>query len=472
MTEADDKKKLYLRISRASLQLVLGRMKVHGFWPHQAGLPPDPPDEAAARKKIESELEKLHATAFVGGEDAVEKALREERARRWEESKKKRKERKKLREAVAAERRAAWQKTRKAILVHAGEGVSGGLEQRKSDDAKLTAAGLPVLHDSNDLAKAMGVGIGDLRFLTYHRKGAALVHYSRFSIPKKLGGERHISAPKPRLASAQRWVLDHVLEKLPLSAEAHGFVAGRSIVSNATPHVGRKVVVNLDLQDFFPTLTFPRIKGLFKSLGYSEHVAIVFALLVTEPPRVKVSLDDKTYWVALGARVLPQGACTSPALTNLVCRGLDRRLHGLASKHGFTYTRYADDLTFSGAKDHAVGRLLRSTRAILTDEGFAEHPKKTRVMRRGRRQEVTGVVVNERPAVAREEVRELRAILHNASRTGLAAQNRDAHPDFAAHVRGRIAFVAMVNPEQGRRLLDRFVIVASGGRAAEKEEDG
>ena len=460
MTEAEDKKKLYLRIARANVHLVLARMKVHGFWPAGAGLPPDPAEEVAARKKIDAELAKLHETAFVGGKDAIDKALREERVRRWEESKKRRKERRKLREAAAAEKRAAWLATRKNILVHAGEGVSAGLENKKSDVEKLSAAGLPILHDSNDLAKAMGVGIGELRFLTYHRRGAALVHYSRFSIPKKIGGERHISAPKPRLARAQRWVLDNVLAKVEPSSQAHGFVAGRSIVSNATPHVGQKVVLNLDLQDFFPTLTFGRTKGLFKSFGYSEHVAIVLSLLVTEPPRVKLAFEGKDYWVALGARVLPQGACTSPSITNIVCRGLDRRLLGLAGKLGFAYTRYADDLTFSGAHDRAAGRLLRSVRSILVDEGFQEHPKKTRIMRRSRRQEVTGVVVNERPAVARDEVRELRAILHNASRTGLAEQNREGHRDFAAHLRGRIAYVTMVNAEQGRKLMARFIELA------------
>src|SRR5262249_60349452 len=118
-------------------------------------------------------------------------------------------------------------------------------------------------------------------------------------------------------------------------------------------------------------------------------------------------------------------------------RGLVRRLAGLAARHGFADTRYADDLTFSGDNGRAVGRLLRSVRSILQAEGFTEHPRKTRVMRKANRQEVTGVTVNARPKVSRKEVRLLRAMLHNAARDGLEAQNRDGRPNFAAYLRGR-----------------------------------
>lgn len=233
-----------------------------------------------------------------------------------------------------------------------------------------------------------------------------------------------------------------------MEPQAHGFVPGRSIVSNATPHVGRQIVLNLDLRDFFPSITFRRVKGLFHSFGYSEHVGTVLALLTTEPPRVPAAVDGKLYYVALGERILPQGACTSPALTNALCWRLDRRLTGLAKRHEFQYTRYADDLTFSGDNAAAVGKLLRSVRAILLTEGFTEQPTKTRVMRRSNRQEVTGVTVNTRPKVCREDLRTLRAILHNAAKHGLESQNRDQRPDFAAYLRGKVAYACMVDPER------------------------
>jgi retron-type reverse transcriptase len=337
-------------------------------------------------------------------------------------------------------------------VVHAGVGVSYGLEKKESDAERLLARGLPIVSDGAGLAKLMGIPLGTLWWLTFHRRGAALVHYRRFGIPKKSGGVRSISAPKKKLAAAQRWVFERVLMKLAPEPEAHGFVSGRSIMSNAAPHVGRAVVINLDLKDFFPSITFRRVKGLFRAVGYSEHAATLLGLLCTEPPRVEAELDGKSYYVALGERILPQGASTSPAITNALCRRLDRRLAGLAKRHGFSYTRYADDLTFSGQKASAAGRLLKSVRGILADEGFVEHPSKTKVMRRARRQEVTGLVVNAKPAVDRREVRKLRAILHNAEKHGLKSQNRDNHPDFRAHLIGRVGFVAMVDPERAAPL--------------------
>jgi RNA-directed DNA polymerase len=447
----DEKSKLYkLIVRRTDEYILLDRMRVHGFWPEDEGLPADPPAEAQERSKIQADLTKLRASHAVTKDP--DKALAEERKRRWEESKKRRKEAKEKREATRKARAAAWALKKKNLLVHAGLGVSAGLEDQKSDAAKLEAQKLPVLHTSNDVAALFGVSLGVLRWLTYHRRSVSLVHYHRYQIPKKTGGMRAISAPKRALAEAQEKVLKRILGKIEPEPQAHGFVPNRSIVTNATPHAGRKVVINLDLKDFFPTVTFRRVKGLFRSLGYSEHVATVLGLLCTEPTRAKAELDGKVFHVALGDRFLPQGACTSPAITNLLCRRLDKRLSGLATKAGFLYTRYADDLTFSSSETDEVGRLLRAVRAVIGSEGFTEHAKKTRVMRRGRRQEVTGLTVNTRPAVPRSEVRELRAILHNAARHGLASQNRDGRADFAAHLRGRVAYVAMVDPARGEAL--------------------
>jgi retron-type reverse transcriptase len=145
-----------------------------------------------------------------------------------------------------------------------------------------------------------------------------------------------------------------------------------------------------------------------------------------------------------------------------LCRRLDKRLSGLAKNADFSFTRYADDLTFSGDDTKEVGRLLRAVRKVIVSEGFEEHAKKTRVMRQGRRQEVTGLVVNTRPTVPREEIRKLRAILHNAARSGLAEQNRENVPDFAAHLRGRVAFVEMVDKERGEKLRAALNRVLAG----------
>jgi len=459
VAEIDPKAELYKRIvSQVPDYRVLDLMQLHNFWPQNQDLPPDPQPEVLERAEIEkaiSELRKSHSKA-----QNPDKALAEERKRRWEESKKRRAEKKAEKELKAKARREAWTKTQQTTIVHAGDGVSGGLQNTQSDVEKLRVRNLPFLHNAQELADLFGIPLAELKWLTFHRKGATLVHYHRYGIPKKTGGTRHISAPKPKLKELQNAVLAHILNVLEPEAEAHGFVAQRSIVTNSAPHVGKPVVVNLDLKDFFPSITFRRVKGLFESFGYSEQVSTVLSLICTEPPRVAAQVNGKIYHVALGERVLPQGASTSPAITNLLCRKLDRRLAGLAKKHDFAYTRYADDLTFSGNNPNAVGRILKSVRSIIANEGFTEHPSKTKVMRKANRQEVTGVVVNERQTVSRKDVRELRAILHNAKKTGLDAQNRSQHPFFAEQLRGRIAFICMVDPTRGeplRKALDELV---------------
>jgi retron-type reverse transcriptase len=447
----DEKARLYRQlVQQTDEQTALERMRLHGFWPQRQPLPEEPPAEAEERARLEAEIAKVRKEASAVKNP--QKALAKERKRRWLASKQRRAEAKARRAAEQEKRREEWDAHRRSHVVHLGAGVSAGLAQDQSDVARLGARGLPVMHNGTDLAARLGVKLGALRWLTYHRRAAAVVHYHRFDIAKKTGGLRSISAPKRALAQCQRWVLDNVLGPLEVGPQAHGFVPGRSVVSNARPHVGRAVVVNLDLRDFFPSITFRRVKGLFHALGYSEHVATVLALLCTEPPRVPAEVDGKVYHVALGGRVLPQGACTSPAITNALCRRLDRRLDALARRHGFAYTRYADDLTFSGDDARAVGRLLRSARSIVQAEGFAEQPSKTRVMRQARRQEVTGVTVNRRPTVSRKEVRTLRAVLHNVAKHGLESQNRAGLPHFAAHLRGRVEYVCMIDPERAPAL--------------------
>ncbi|MEO6437035.1 MAG: reverse transcriptase domain-containing protein [Tepidisphaeraceae bacterium] len=369
--------------------------------------------------------------------------------------------RKKLREqkkAEAAERKrvhAEGVRQRKATdIIFLGRGVSKGLANRESDGAKLQAAGLPVLATPAEVAAALKLTIPRLRWLAYHSDASPVSHYARFTVPKRSGGTRLLAAPMPELAAAQEWILVNVLGKVPTHSAAHGFVAGRSTVSNATPHVDRDVLVNTDLEDFFPSITLPRVAGLFRELGYSPCVAAIFALLCTDAPRRKVTYAGKPFFVAAGARALPQGACTSPAISNLVARRFDSRLNGIATKLGWTYTRYADDLTFSadGEASQRIGYVLARIRHIARDEGFAVNEAKTHVQRQQNRQLVTGIVVNDRAGVDRATVRRLRAILHRAKHEGLAAQNREKFPHFEAWLSGMIAYVHMVNPSQAKPL--------------------
>jgi RNA-directed DNA polymerase len=360
----------------------------------------------------------------------------------------------------AAERRAAHvagvAKRRAEDIIYLGRGVSTGLSDRRSNVEELAKQRLPLLASPADVAKALGLTIRELRGLCFHAEATERTHYVYFEVPKRSGGKRLLAAPHQRLAKAQRWVLQNVLAQLEVTAYAHGFVSGRSTVTNAQAHVARNLVVNLDLKDFFPTVTFPRIRGFFQSLGYSPAASTVLGLLVTESPRMAVEHDGRLLWVAIGDRALPQGACTSPALSNLVTRKLDRRLAGATKKLGWAYTRYADDLTFSTDAVHKrdLKLVLARVRHIVREEGFVVNEKKGRVQRAASRQEVTGIVVNDKLGVPREEVRRLRAILHGAKTTGLEAQNREGRGAFEAWLRGKIAYVQMVDPIRGAKLRD------------------
>jgi retron-type reverse transcriptase len=422
------------------------------------------PEQLAEIHQTGAEMEQRRPSSFGvanlaahAGEAAV-RVDREERARKKAEKK-----------AAAAARRQAHADAvarRKATdIVFLGRGVSGRLGERTSDAERLAALGLPLLSTPADVAAALGLSVPKLRWLAFHTEAATRVHYVHFTVPKKSGGTRTLSAPHRTLAAAQRWVLENVVARLPVEQAAHGFVPGRSTVTNAAPHAGRAVVVNLDLADFFPSVTFPRVRSVFHRAGYSPAVATVLALLSTECPRRTVEYDGVTYHVAVGPRALPQGACTSPGLSNQVARRLDRRLGGLAARLGLTYTRYADDLTFSGGPEAnaRVGYLLARVRHITQDEGFAVNEAKSRVQRRNTAQEVTGLVVNDRVGVGRREVRRLRAILHRARAEGLDAQNRDGRPEVRAWLRGMIAYVAMVRPDAGAKLRAEYLALVGRG---------
>jgi RNA-directed DNA polymerase len=398
--------------------------------------------------------------AIHRAEQAVARTL-EEKKQLKERKKAEAAERKRLHDVAVAQRKAS-------DIFFLGRGVSKGLADRKSDTEKLTAANLPLLSTPAEIATVLGLTIPRLRWLAFHSEAATRTHYVRFTIPKRSGGHRNLFAPHKELAAAQEWILRNILDKVATHPAAHGFVKTRSTVSNATPHVDQDVVVNADLIDFFPTITFPRVLGIFKQLGYSAAVATILALLCTESPRRVAVYAGKTFHVATGPRTLPQGACTSPALSNLAARRLDSRLSGIAGKLGYQYTRYADDLTFScrsADRDAAdspakkIGYLLARLRHIAQDEGFAVNEKKTRVLKRAARQEVTGVVVNKRPGVPRDLYKRLRAILHRAGHEGLAAQNRQNLPHFEAWLKGMIAYVTMVNAKQGQALADALARV-------------
>lgn len=221
--------------------------------------------------------------------------------------------------------------------------------------------------------------------------------YHEFTVPKRSGGQRKISAPDPPLKSLQRLILRRVLGRLKAHPAAMGFERGRSIVTNACVHAGKAVVVKMDIKDFFTSTTEKQVTGYFAGIGWNREAAALLARICTHRGG------------------LPQGAPTSPRLSNLINYRLDARLDALASNMGASYTRYADDMTFSFSKDErkAVHELIGLAGYIVNEQGYALHVlKKLQIRRQYEQQRVTGLVVNAGAALPRVTRRRLRAIEH------------------------------------------------------------
>ncbi|MFZ6680098.1 reverse transcriptase family protein [Undibacterium sp. Tian12W] len=436
--------------------VVLQEMRRLGFWPADSGKP-SVTDELITREAVLSkELNDL--TAQLRRVQDPKAALRDMRKQRMAAAKEKRELTKQKHAQLRHAKALAWQEKRKSDIGYLGEGVSTGLNYTSTNADKLARYQLPALQKSLDLATAIGIPLAELRFMSFQRKVSQVSHYQRFAIPKKTGGQRFISAPMPRLKRCQYWVLDHILAKVPCHPAAHGFLPQHSILSNALPHVGQAVVINLDLKDFFPSIEYPRVKGVFKSLGYGDQIATLLGLLCTEQATEEVRVDTQKYFVAGKKRSLPQGAPSSPMITNILCHTLDKRLHAAATKLGFVYTRYADDLTFSSKQKERppVGKLLWRVKQIIADEGFTLHPDKQHIMRHSQKQEVTGIVVNHSPTIDAKTLHRFRATLHQVEKNGPAGYHWNGNTDVLGALEGYARYVCMVNPAKGKPWLQRI----------------
>ncbi|MGD1842869.1 MAG: retron St85 family RNA-directed DNA polymerase [Thermonemataceae bacterium] len=406
--------------------------------------------------RINKELQKLNKE--LQGVQDVTPLLKEIRRKRIERVKAarvlKKIEKKALQEA---HKRQVAEKKRKTPY-YLGEGVSKGLKFTDSEATLLQKNNLPLLQNVDELAEQSKLTASQWIWLSYHRRAAEVDHYTRFQIPKKKGGFREIAAPKKTLRQAQGWLLVNILSKLPIHEKALAFTKGKSIQDNAQVHLNKAVVLKMDLKDFFPSIKFPRVKGLFKKMGYNEGIATLLALVCTDAYRVTAKLKGKAYYVALGERFLPQGACTSPAITNMISRHLDVRLHQLAEKAGWQYTRYADDLTFStNQPDADVGKMIKLVTYIVKSEDFTVHPDKTTVMRPHQRQAVTGIVVNNAEnRISRRDFRKFRAFLHQLTTKGEKVMSEQLGKDAKSYAQGYWAFIHMVNPTQAQKLKQQY----------------
>ena len=295
---------------------------------------------------------------------------------------------------------------------------------------------LPVIFDLDHLCKLLGVSKKYLVKIIF----ATERFYKTAKIPKKKSGEfREVVIPTNGLMYIQRWILDNVLYNLHISDFSTGFRKEYSIVDNANPHVNKDCILNLDIKDFFPSITFERVFLIFYYHGYTKELSYYLAKLCT--------LNER----------LPQGAPSSPYISNIICLKLDKRLSVLASNLGADYSRYADDITISGPK--YIKDNINFFESIIIDEGFACNHEKKRTVFRHERQMVTGLVVNDKVKVPKKTKNYLRQQIYYCKRFGvynnLKWQNCDKS-NYKSHLYGLAYYIFMVEEQRGKKFLDEL----------------
>ncbi len=258
--------------------------------------------------------------------------------------------------------------------------------------SKLKNLGLPAVSNLNELSSQMRLSSGLLQRLIYKSDD----HYHVYYLDKKSGGKREIAQPSRAMKAVQSWILRKILYRLSSSENSKGFEIGESILSNAKPHVGAHVLLNIDLEDFFHSVPASNVYSIFHSIGYNKNISYILTSLCTFNGR------------------LPQGAPTSPKLSNLACQRLDSRIQGYSGPKGIMYTRYADDITLSARNEAKIRKAQPMIEEIIQDEGFIINHKKTKICGTRKRKEVTGLVISPNSVgIGRSEYRRIRAEVYS-----------------------------------------------------------
>lgn len=298
---------------------------------------------------------------------------------------------------------------------------------------KLIENNLPVIFDFEHLALLLGNETYELAFYLF---AETTEFYSEFAIKKKNGGERIIDVPSENLKSIQRWILDNVLTTYGLHDCCYGFRKGKSICDNAKQHINQECVLCFDIKDFFPSITLDDVFYVFFNKGYSKKVSYYLAKLLTKDG------------------ILPQGSPASPMISNIVAYNLDKRLASLAEKYNANYSRYADDITFSGRRN--IVNLVPIVGKIVHEEGFAINEKKTRYAYNYQRQEVTGLVVNEKVSVPKEYIKEIKKDIFFCKKYGVNSHLKRINSKrsfYKEYLFGKAYYVYMVDENLGMELL-------------------
>lgn len=464
-------------------EFTLLKMQEYGFWPKNLPTPyerqkSETPEQYEERKALLKEYEKIinEINKLYEEKDEINKKLRELKKsydETWDyekirldvsqaimkESVARRKERKKQKELEKKQKSEAWIEKKADEILFIGKGYSQLLQEKHCDVEKLSSLNLPVIKTDKELAEVLGIAYNDLRALAYHRDVVTSDNYHHYSVAKRKGGFRNIAAPKQKLKLAQRKILEEILSKIAVSDFAHGFLKEKSVVSGAMAHVGQpKLVINMDLEDFFPTITFERVRGMFKGFGYSGYISSLLAMVCTYCQRMEIEVRGAIKYVKTSPRILPQGSPASPMITNILCGKLDKRLSGLASKNGFTYSRYADDISLSLKEDFyegtelTEGRICGLVSKIVAEEGFKVNRSKTRFLRKNNRQSITGIVINnEEIGVPRKWIKTLRAAIYNANKLKASG---NLPMEKINEISGMTAWIKSVNEKRYKNIID------------------
>lgn len=302
---------------------------------------------------------------------------------------------------------------------------------------RLHSNNVPVIYNLRHIRKLFGISKKEQDKFFGHDRNSL---YKTFYIPKKSGSYRKIEAPTEKLEFIQSWIKNEIVDKFIISDCAKGFKKGTSIVDNALPHCNKRVILNIDIKDFFPSIKYDRIFRMFNYIGYTNEVCHLLTKLCTN-----------------NHNVLPQGSPASPSISNLVNLKLDKRLSKLSEHIGASYTRYADDITFSGDKSllHYKDVIVK----IINDEHYEINPKKFRVSYNNQRQEVTGLIVNNGVTPNKRIISELNNAIYYISKFGL--QNHLDHEKifqsaYKEHLYGLAYFVNMVDEVKGKYYLNKL----------------
>ncbi|MFC1717986.1 reverse transcriptase family protein [Candidatus Poribacteria bacterium] len=257
--------------------------------------------------------------------------------------------------------------------------------------------------------------------------------YRPIKLKKPNGAYREITIPNGNLKSIQKKILKRILETIPLNPWSHAYRKKHSPITYAQPHVGAKFLATLDIEDFFPSVSYRMVQRVFEKLGY--------------PPDVSKALTR----LATYKGCLPQGAPTSPYIANLVLDKTDRVLKGMCEQRSLAYGRLSDDIGISGNRNFfgSIGNFVR----VIEAHGFRESREKRELRGPSRRKFMAGLIVNDKLSVPKEQIKELRAIIHNCKRHGPSSQNRDNKPNFKKHLYGRVSYIRSVNQIAGDKLL-------------------